>query len=47
MKKILELANLFSSDEDDWILEDHLHFRIGHKNRRKIAAIKLHAFDYL
>ena len=34
-------------DEDDWVLEDHLHFfGIGHKIGRKIAAIKLHAFDH-
>ena len=46
-KEILEIGDLFLMDEDDWILEDHLHFfGIGHKIGRKIAAIKLHAFDY-
>ena len=47
-KEILEIGDLLLVDEDDWILEDHLHFfGIGHKIGRKVAAIKLHAFDYL
>src|SRR5208282_310571 len=46
-KEILKAGDLLLVNENERIFENYFHFLgVGHEISRKVAAIKLHAFDY-
>ncbi len=46
-QKVLHAADLLFVDQDDGVFQNRFHaLGVGHKVRRQVAAVKLHAFDH-